>query len=112
MTSKIEETNHQKEEITNLTIIEIMIEMAIKIIEEMDLDQITEIMMVKMVSKKEIIIDIKIIMEKNLGKEIIEMVEIMVKIISETIIKMVEMVTIIIITTMAETDLETIIDVH
>ena len=44
--------------------------------------------------------------------EIIEMVEIMVKIISETIIKMVEMVTIIIITTMAETDLETIIDVH
>ena len=45
-------------------------------------------------------------------KEIIEMVEIMVKIISETIIKMVEMVTIIIITTMAETDLETIIDVH
>ncbi len=89
-----------------------MIEMAIKIIEEMDLEQITEIMMVKMVSKKEIITDIKIIMEKNLGKEIIETAKILVKIISETIIKMVEMVTIIIITTMAETDLETIIDVH
>ena len=104
MISKIEEINHQKEEITNL-VIEIMIGIIIKIIQEMDIDQTIEIMMVKMVSKKEIIIDIKIIMVRKIGKEIIT--EIMAKIISETIIKRVEMVII-----MVETDLETIIDVH
>ena len=91
------------EEIINQEIVKTILKEVSKIIEEMVLEQIQKIIVkVKIISKGEII-DIKTIMEIEIGKEIIEII--MVKITTETIIKIIEITIIMVI------DLETI-DVH